>query len=101
MFKGTTPVEVRVTATLSLSEQARGPALLAIAWSGGGDSGEADSCVVAPGGFGRASVLPTEPAFLRVYVDMTDEDDRGTLSVSPPSPPEQVQGDTTWTYSVE
>jgi hypothetical protein len=56
---------------------------------------------VAPGGFGVVTVTPTRPAFLRVYVDTTNETDRGTLGVSPSTPAEKIQGDTTWTYSVE
>lgn len=101
MFKGVTPVGVTVTAELSLDADARGPAFLTIAWSAGGSTGEEDSCIVAPGGFGQASVTPAEPGLLRVYVDMTRESDRGVLSVRPPTPPEPVRGDTTWTYSVE
>jgi hypothetical protein len=101
MFKGTTPVGVPVTAELSLSPSAKGSSFLAIAWSAGGSSGEQDSCIVAPGGFGSVSVTPTEAAFLRVYLDMTSEGDIGLLGVRPPTPHETVQGDTTWTYSVE
>jgi hypothetical protein len=101
MFKGTIPAGVPVTAELSLSRSARGPAFLSIAWSAGGTTGEQDSATVAPGGFGKVSVTPTEPAFLRVYVDMTSEGDTGRLEVSPATPTETIQGDTTWTYSVE
>lgn len=101
MYKGTTPVGSPVTAELTLNPRAKGPAILAIAWSTGGRSGEQDSCTVAPGGFGMVTVTPTKPAFLRIYVDTTNETDRGTLGVSPSTPAEKVQGDTTWTYSVE
>ena len=101
MYKGTTPVGAPVTAELNLGAKAKGPAILAIAWSTGGRSGEQDACTVAPGGFGMVTVTPTKPAFLRVYVDTTSDTDRGTLGVSPPTPAEKVQGDTTWTYSVE
>ena len=101
MYKGITPVGAPVTAELNLTARAKGPAILAIAWSTGAKSGEQDSCTVAPGGFGMVTVTPTKPAFLRVYVDTTSETDRGTLGVSPSTPAEKVQGDTTWTYSVE
>ena len=101
MFKGTTPVGVAVTAELSLNQNAKGSAFLTIAWSAGGGTGSQDSTTVAPGGFGRVTVTPTEPSFLRVFVDMNRESDRGTLGVAPPTPPEPIQGDTTWTYSVE
>jgi hypothetical protein len=103
MFKGTIPAGTTVTAELSLGRAARGPAFLSIAWSAGGTTGDQDSCTVAPGGFGRVSVTPAEPAFLRVYVDMTSEGqgDTGRLGVSPPTPAETIRGDTTWTYSVE
>lgn len=101
MFKGTTPVGTKVTAKLELDPKARGSAFLAIAWSAGGNTGSQDSCTAAPGGFCRASVTPTEPGLLRVFVDMNDDSDRGTLEVSPPTAATPVQGDTTWTYSVE
>jgi hypothetical protein len=101
MYQGTTPVSAPVTAELTLGPRAKGPALLAIAWSAGGRSGEQDACIVAPGGFGVVTVTPTKPGFLRVYVDTTNETDRATLGVSPSTPAEKIQGDTTWTYSVE
>jgi hypothetical protein len=101
MYQGTTPVGAPVTAELKLSARAKGSAILAIAWSAGGSTGQQDSCTVAPGGFGMVTVTPTKPAFLRVYVDTTSDTDRGTLGVSPPTPAEKIQGDTTWTYSVE
>ena len=40
MYKGTTPVGAPVTAELTLGARAKGPAILAIAWSTGGRSGE-------------------------------------------------------------
>jgi hypothetical protein len=101
LYQGTTPVGVTVTAELALSPRAKGPAFLAIAWSAGVRTGAQDACIVAPGGFGRVSVTPDRAAFLRVYVDTTRESDRGKLAVSPPTPVEPIQGDTTWTYSVE
>ncbi len=101
MYQGTTPVGVSVTAELSLDSSARGPGFLSIAWSAGPGTGGQDSCTVAPGGFGIVSVTPTEPGFLRVYVDLSRQSDRGRLGVTPPNPSKAIRGDTTWTYSVE
>jgi len=101
MFKGIIKVGSKVTAELSLSDKAKGSAFLAIAWSAGGSTGSQDSRTVAPGGFGRVTVTPTQPSLLRVFVDMNRDTDRGTLAVNPPTPQEPIRGDTTWTYSVE
>ncbi len=101
MFKGTTPAGVPVIAELGLDATASGSAFLTIAWSAGAGTGLQDSCTVAPGGFGKVGITPHEPGFLRVYVDMSTETDAGILEVQPPTPPERIQGDTTWTYSVE
>jgi hypothetical protein len=101
MFKGTIPVGAKVTATLTLDPKAQGSAFLAIAWSAGGSTGAQDSCTVAQAGFGEVTVTPTESSLLRVFVDMNDDSDRGELQVSPATPATPIQGDTTWTYSVE
>jgi len=101
MFKGSVPVGTQVTASLRLSDDAKGSAFLSIAWSAGGSTGSQDSTTITPGGFGTVSVTPTNPGLLRVFVDMNRETDRGTLGVDPPTPPEPIRGDTTWTYSVE
>ncbi len=101
MFKGTIPVGTKVTAKLTLDHTAKGSAFLVIAWSAGRNTGAQDSCTVAPGGFGQVTVTPTESSLLRAFVDMNDDADRGELQVSPATPATPIQGDTTWTYSVE
>ena len=100
-FKGTIPVGTEVTADLTLANSARGPALLLIAWSAGGSTGEEDSAIVNPGESGSVTVQPTDASILRVFVDMRSERDQGTMAVPPVTREEPVTGDTTWVYSVE
>jgi hypothetical protein len=101
MFKGTTPIGKPVTVKLELDSNAAGSAVVAVAWSGGGQTGGHDECAAAPGGFCTAKVTPTEKGLLRVVVDMKIDDDKGTLSVTPPTPAEEIQGDNSWLYTVE
>lgn len=100
-FKGVIPVGSAVVATLSIDASAHGPALLSIAWSAGGSTGEEQTVIVNPGDTRDVTVRPTAPSLLRVFVDMKSESDQGKLSVSPATPATPVTGDTSWVYSVE
>jgi hypothetical protein len=101
MFKGSIPVGTTVTARLDVDSNAGGSAVLAIAWSGGGQTGEHAECVAVPGGFCTAKLTPTMIGLLRVVVDMNTDRDHGSLSMDPVTPAESIEGDTSWLYTVE
>lgn len=101
MFIGTIPVGTPVTVRLQVDAKAGGSAALAVAWSGGGQTGEHAEGTAAPGGFCTAQVTPAMKGLLRVVVDMNADSDKGTLSVMPGTPAESMQGDTSWLYTVE
>ena len=94
------PIGTRVTVRLDLDAGAGGPAALAIAWSGGGQTGEHDECVAAPGGFCEALVTPGMRGLCRVIVDMSTDADTGTLSVDPVTDSMLIQGDVSCLYLV-
>ena len=100
MFQGIIPIGTNVVAQLELDSAASGSAALLIAWSAGASTGEQQSVIVLPGRTGSVSVRPDRESFLRVFVDMRDNRDAGTLRVTP-RPSHGIRGDTTWTYSVE
>ena len=92
-----TPVRFRFTVDVN----AKGSAVLAAAWSGGGQTGGHDQCTAAPGGFCTASLTPGMKGLLRVVIDMTSEADKGTLEIEPFDTSIPFQGDQTWLYVVE
>ena len=101
MFVGVIPVGTVVEVRLQLAAKAKGSAVLAVAWSGGGQTGGNDTGIAVPGGFCTARVTPTMEGLLRVVVDMNSDRDKGHLTVEPVSPATAIQGDTSWLYVVE
>lgn len=101
MFMGTIAIGAPVTVRLQVAAKANGSAALAVAWSGGGQTGGHDEGVAAPGGFCTAQVTPAMKGLLRVAVDMNSDSDKGTLSVKPATESQPIQGDTSWLYVVQ
>ena len=101
MLKGKFAIGTKVTAKLQVDAKASGSAVLAIAWSGGGQTGGHDECTAAPGGFCFATVTPAMKGLVRVVVDMNADSDKGELSVSPVTPSQPITGDQSWLYTVQ
>lgn len=95
------PIDTAVRVRLRVDASASGPAVLAIAWSGGGQTGGHDECRAAPGGFCEAVVTPGMKGLFRIAVDMSAESDKGTLGVEPFGASVEFRGDQSWLYTVE
>ncbi len=91
------PIQVRrkVTATLHLALDASGPAQLMIAHPSG-----VDAASVAPGATASVGLTPTARGILKVLVDMSGPEDRGTLEVTPAGPAGPITGDHVESYVV-
>lgn len=100
MLMGSISHGTKVSVRLQVDAGAAGPAVLAVAWSGGGQTGEHDECVAAPGGSCVASVTPGMKGLLRVVVDMKEDSDKGTLTVEPVTDSTPIRGDKSWLYLV-
>jgi hypothetical protein len=100
MFIGTIPIGTPVTVRLQVDATAGGSAVLAVAWSGGGQTGGHDEGIAAPGGFCTAQVTPAMRGLLRVVVDMNSDTDKGTLAVKPGTTSKPIEGDNSWLYVV-
>jgi hypothetical protein len=100
MFMGTIPIGTTVTVRLQVAAKAKGAAVLAVAWSGGGQTGGHDEGIAAPGGFCTAQVTPAMRGLLRVVVDMNSDTDKGTLAVKPGTTSKPIEGDNSWLYVV-
>ena len=48
MFKGTVATQASITVRLEVDADAKGPAVVAVAWSGGGNTGAHDECYGRP-----------------------------------------------------
>jgi hypothetical protein len=101
MFMGTIPIGTPVTVRLQVAARANGSAALAVAWSGGGQTGGHDEGTATPGGFCLAQVTPAMRGLLRVVVDMNADSDNGNLSLDPGTASQAIQGDTSWLYVVQ
>ena len=88
MSNPTIPSGTTVTATLTLDDDASGPALLIIA-----HPSDSDSTGVAPGSSGSVSITPVGFGILRVHVDMKEQSDSGQLTVEPGGVRKRVTGD--------
>ena len=100
MFMGEVPIGTELKVRLQVDRGAQGSAVLAIAWSGGGQTGGHDECVAAPGGFCKATVTPGMQGLFRVVVDMNDQVDKGRLTVEPVTEATEIEGDQSWLYLV-
>jgi hypothetical protein len=101
MFMGSIPIGTPITVRLQVGARAGGSAVLAVAWSGGGQTGGHDERVAAPGGFCTARVIPEMRGLLRIVVDMNSDTDKGTLTVKPVKASTRIQGDQSWLFVVQ
>jgi hypothetical protein len=101
MFIGTIPIGTKVTVRLQVDSESNGSAVLAVAWSGGGQTGGHDEGISAPGGFCTAEVTPEMKGLLRVVVDMNGDNDTGSLAVKPVTTSKPIVGDQSWLYVVK
>ena len=102
-YEGTIPAGSTVKAELALAGTASGPASLTGAFAPKGvGSPDNEGTVVAPGSADWIDIEVTGPGILRFVVDMKDQDDTGTLTVSVDGSEKtkrDITGDTTWGYS--
>jgi hypothetical protein len=105
-FKGTIPKGSRVEAELSVDNAASGTALLSIGFVDNGGGQGAKSRTIAKGGADTVEVQtnPEPTGLLRVVVDFKSESDGGQLTVRVNGNVrnnESIEGDTTWSYSLQ
>lgn len=103
-YKGSIQAVATVQATLQLDSTAEGPAPLTGAFGRSGDGGSVHAgTVVAPGLSDDVEIEVDAKGILRFVVDMSEEGDRGTLTVRVDGvvkTEDPIAGDTTWAYTV-
>ncbi len=99
MYRGSIPVGSIVNTVFEADFSNAGTALLVVTY--GPDEGDPTVKVdlAAPGGAARTSVEVAAPGFLRIWVDVSEEEDSGRLKVD--GDLGAIQGDMTWVYTVE
>ena len=103
-FKGNIKKSTAVEAELRVDNTATGSALIVIAFDDDGGNSGADSIVVAPSATESVRVATkNEEGHLQIRVDFGSESDPGHLTVRTNGTiktSEDIQGDTTWSYTI-
>jgi hypothetical protein len=103
-FKGIIPIGSTVKATFSANFTNSGSALLLISFAPLSGPARAATRAIAPGGRDSVEITAPETGFLRVFVDVTDDDDGGVLETKVSGvdqDSDRITGDDTWLYTVE
>jgi hypothetical protein len=103
MYRGSLKVGSTVEAVFKAERSNSGTASMVVTYGPDEGSPTVRTTLAAPGGVAPASAEVPVPGFLRVWVDVSDEADSGRLSVEDGSivDADDIQGDTTWLYSVQ
>jgi hypothetical protein len=103
-FKGIIPIGSTVKATFSANFTNSGSALLLISFAPLSGPARAATQPIAAGGRDSVQIAAPETGFLRVFVDVTDDDDGGVLETEVNGQArdnDRITGDDTWLYTVE
>ncbi len=103
-FKGIIPVGSDVTVRFAAGVDNSGTAFLMVGLGPFTGKAIAKTAVIAPGATGSVGIAAGKAGILRAFVDVSDDDDAGQLTVQVGDQikdDEQITGDTTWVYSVQ